>query len=693
MRYPVVLQHDATDCGPAALATVAAFHKKRCSLAAIREAAHTDRQGTSIAGIIAAAERVGFDARGVRASFEALPQAALPAIAHWREGARNHFVVLFKVRGRRITIGDPAQGLRRLDVVAFRECWTGVLVLLSPAPRLKEHLNQPRSFVRLCRFLLPHRRLFLDALLAAVLMTLLSLSTSFFIQALVDFVFVLGRKPALNWLSLGMLAVLFARTVFQGLRTYLLAHLSLRIDADTVLGFHRHLLELPLAFFLRRKTGEILSRINDAVKIRVAISAATLSIIVDALLVLTTAAVMLWLDWRLASAGLALCPLIAFIVWLINKPMKRYQRLAMEKASELEAQIVETVGAIQSIKACRAEARMQLCTEARFDEVLDASFRSQMLALGAGLTSSFAIGLSGLALLWFGGRQVLMGALSVGQLMSFYSLLGAILAPVERLSNSNQTILDAVVAADRLGEILDLDTETGGQRPNAVDRRVDGHIVFDDVTCRYGVRSPVIEGFSLSIHAGECLGIDGKSGSGKTTLVNLLARFIEPTAGRVTLDGIDIQDYALGCLRREIVYVPQDIVLLNGSIADNIRMGNPAATAAEVRKAGRLARVDEFAQRLSFGYDTLVGERGLSLSGGERQRVALARAILLDPAVLVLDEPTSHLDAPSERAVQDLIDSRSGRRTTIVISHRPLRLDRVIHLEDHKFLSSAAVRA
>ena len=196
-----------------------------------------------------------------------------------------------------------------------------------------------------------------------------------------------------------------------------------------------------------------------------------------------------------------------------------------------------------------------------------------------------------------------------------------------------------------------------------------------------------------SIRAGECVGILGQSGAGKTTLVNLLARFTEPTAGRITIDGIDIQDYALPCLRREIVYVQQDVVLLAGSIANNIRLGKPNATAAEVRLAGSRARLDDFAEKLDCGYDTIVGERGLSLSGGERQRVAIARAVLLNPAILVLDEPANHLDAQSERSVQELIDSRKNRRTTIGISHRQLRFDRVIDLEQFKLVTSAAVHA
>jgi ATP-binding cassette subfamily B protein len=660
---------------------VAAFYKKRCSLARLREAAGADRHGTTVAGLAAAAQDIGFSARAVRATIDALPNAPMPAIAHWREDGRNHFVVIFKAGSKRVVIGDPARGLRRMKIAAFRECWTGVLVFLLPTSRLKCLVNRPNSFFRLCGFLLPHRRLFLDALLAAVLMTLLNLSTSFFIQSLVDFVFVLGRKPALNWLTLGMLAMLLARTVFQGLRTYLLAHLSLRIDAETVLGFHRHLIGLPPAFFIKRKTGEILSRVNDAVKIRIAISGATLSVIVDVLLVVTTAAVMTYIDAYLAAATLALLPFLAVVVWLINKPMKKCQLTAMERAAEVEAQIAETAGAIHAIKACRAESQFHSRMESRFDAVLEASHRTQMLAMTASLISSLAVGLSGISLLWFGGRQVLAGALSVGQLMGFYGLLGAILVPVERLANVNQAIMDAVVAADRLGEVFELDTEASRQRANAVDRSLDG------------ARKAVVEEFSASICVGECVGIVGESGAGKTTLVHLLARFTEPVAGRIAIDGIDVQDYALECLRREIAYVQQDVVLIAASIADNIRLGKPAATAAEVRNAGCRARVDSFTEKLTDGYDTIVGERGLSLSGGERQRVALARAILLDPAILILDEPTNHLDAQSERAVQELIDSRRGRRTTIVISHRPLSLDRVIHIDEHKLVAPAAVHA
>ncbi|PYR97554.1 MAG: hypothetical protein DMG15_12860 [Acidobacteria bacterium] len=691
MRYPVIHQHDASDCGPAVLAMLAAYYKKRVSIARIREAAGTDRRGTNLAGLSSAAEHLGFQVRPVRASCGAVDQIPLPAIAHWREGNRNHFVVIYKISPKRVTIADPASGLRNLTPEEFHQNWTGVLLLLTPTPRLGGLVRSKSPLDRLFCLLLPHYRLFLGALTAAVLMTILGLTFSFFIQALVDSVFVLRRTPALNWLGLGMLVVTLARAGFLELRSYLLAHLSQRIDAETVLDYHRHLLGLPLTFFYSRRTGEILSRLNDAIKIRVAVSATTLSVIVDSFLVLTTTAVMTWLDWKLTLRSLELIPALAGAVWLLNKPMKRYQRTAMERAAEVEAQMVETIGSIQTIKAFRAESRIQLRTEARFTEMLAASFRSQQFALHSATLSSLMVGLSTLSLLWFGGHAVLAGALTVGQLMAFYTMLGTILVPIERLANTNQSIQDALIAASRLGEILELDREIHRQGANALDCPLKGSIEFQSVTFRYGSRLPVFENFSLRIPAGECIAIMGESGCGKTTLVNLLARFLEPASGRIVIDGVDIRDYTFECLRREIVFVPQEIVLLNGTIADNIRLGRPSATSAEIRAAAQLARVNEFADRLPYSYDTLVGERGLALSGGERQRIAIARAILLNPSMLVLDEPISHLDSQSELAVQALIDQRRGFRTTIVISHRPLNVPRLIDLDEkHLFAAAAA---
>ena len=681
MGYPIIRQHDVTDCGPAALAMVASYYGKRLSVARLRESAGTDLHGTNLAGLCNAADQAGFRACAVRATIEAIQQVALPAIGHWLENGRNHFVVLYHASAKRIIIGDPAVGLRKLPMLEFQKNWTGILLLLTPLPRLREVIQARGSFSQLYALVSPHRRLFCDALVAAVLMTFLGLTSSFFIQALVDFVFVLGRAPALNWLGLGMLLVTIARIAFLALRSHLLAQLGLKIDAQTILGYHRHLLALPLSFFYSRRTGEIVSRLNDAIKIRIAVSATTLSIIVDSVLLLTTATVMAYVNWSLTLKCMLFVPALAAVIWLLNKPMKRHQRIAMEKGAEVEATMVETIGSIYTIKAFRAESRLQLLAEGRFTEMLEAAFRSQKLSVHSATLSSLMAALSTLSLLWFGGRQVLAGVLTVGELMALHTMLGTILGPVERLANANQSIQDAIIAAERLGEVLELDQELKLQRASAIDHKIEGFITFEDVTFRYGAQRPVLENFSLSIDQGDSIGIVGKSGRGKTTLVHLLLRFIEPASGRIRIDGIDIKDYTYECLRREIAVVPQDVVLFNGTIADNIRFGRPTATPAEIRAAAKAAYADDFVDRLALGYDTIVGERGLTLSGGERQRIAIARAVLANPSILVLDEPTSQLDVQSEHAVQSLIDQRRGVRTTIVISHRPLLVSRTIHLD------------
>jgi ATP-binding cassette subfamily B protein len=676
MRFPIVRQHDANDCGPACLAMVAAFYRRRQSIAELREASATDRQGTSLAGLVRAAEAIGFRTRAVRARPEAFGELKLPVIAHWSEGGRNHFVVVYRHRARRVTIGDPAVGARRLTREVFERHWTGTLLLLDPTPDLKTLGQSP--FHTLWTLLSVHRKLFLDALAAAVTMTLLALATAFFIQVLVDFVVPSKRTATLNWLGLGMLLVLLTRAVLMALRGYLLAHLGQRIDAEVILAYHHHVLGLPLGFFAARRTGEIASRLHDAVRIRVAVGATGLSVVVDSATVVLTSAVMFWLDWQLALLSVATMPVLLLALAALTPGMRSAQQTAMERSAHFEAHTVEAIESIETLRATRAEARARLRGEVRLTEVLEAAFRSDIYSLWGSTFAALLAGGSALLLLWAGGHAVLEDRVSIGQLMALYTLFGTIVGPVERLAGANQVIQDALVASARVGDVLVLPSEQDGRGVSS-DRTIEGRVEFSGVRFRYGQRRPVFENLTLEIPKGECCRISGASGSGKSTLARLLVRFYEPEGGRILIDGVDLQAYSLESLRRQVAYVSQESRLLSVSILDNLRLGRPDATFDQIRGAALEARADAFIQASPNGYASVVGERGVSLSGGERQRLVLARAILTDPAILILDEPTNHLDESSVDAVRHIIEKRRREgRTTILISHDDLPADRTV---------------
>lgn len=682
VRYPIVFQHDANDCGPACLAMVSAWYGHRQSLADLRERAGTNRQGTTLAGLVRAAAEIGFRTRAVRAHPAALPTLKLPVIAHWVEDGRSHFVVVYRYGKRSVTVGDPALGRRRLSPEAFEVCWTRALLQVEPTPDLQSLASRPLG--GLWPLIRPHRRLFLQAVAAALLATVLGLTLAFFIRVLVDLVIPAGRITMLSWLGAGMALILVFRAGLAGLRGYLLAQLSQRIDADVILGYHHHVLALPLAFFSARRTGEIVSRLQDAVRIRAALGATGLSIVVDSVTLMVTTSVMLGLDWKLTVASLSLAPLLAGGIALLTPGLRRAQERAMERSAHFQAHAIEVVDAIETLRTACAEDRMRTRGEARLNEVLEARYRSETYGLWASGLANVLAGASGLTLLWVGGHSVLAGSMTMGQLMALHAMLGMVLGPVERLATANHVVQDALAAGTRVGEILSLPPEqdrsfTPGSSRH--DGRIQGHVEIHNLRFGFGHGPTLFDGLTLEFHAGECCRIAGVSGSGKSTLMRLVVRLYEPQAGRIRIDGADVRDYRLRDLRRHVVLLSQESRVLSASIGDNIRLGKVDATPCEIRDAARQAGAHDFVEDTPHGYDTLVGERGVSLSGGERQRLVLARAILGDPSILILDEPTNHLDACSVEAVRRLIEARRDRKqTTLLISHDALPADRTVSI-------------
>jgi HlyB family type I secretion system ABC transporter len=692
-RYPAVRQNDGSDCGAAALATVALYHRRRVGLEQMRDLAGTDRIGTNLLGLAQAAERLGFSAKAVRGPYEAIAKVPLPAVAHVKtDEGLGHFVVLYRAGKRKVVVADPARGVRKLNRDEFEASWTGCLLLLTPnpmpnpMPATAQESSAPASpWRRFVGLVLCHRSVLAEALCCALLMTLLGISTSYFVQHLVDSVLVRGETRLLNALGIGMLLVVVFRTLFGLIRQYLLAHVARKVDLTLIAGYTRHVLALPMRFFEMRRVGEILARVNDAAKVREAISGATLTLVVDGVLV-SLSLVVLWLyDAPLAAVATLFVPLLVGSVLVHHPAVKRRSHEAMENAAGLSAHLVEDISSVETVKAFGLERSRAEEGESRLVRFVQNIFSLQSLGMSMSSLGTLVTGAAGIVILWFGGHRVIDGALTIGQLMFFYTLLGYLLGPLERLASVNLQLQDALVAVDRLYQVMDIEAEASDAKARAKFNGIQQSIELRGVSFKYGCRANVLDNLSIRIPAGQTVAIVGESGCGKSTLLKLLMRFHDPTEGQILIDGVDARDLDLQSLRAGIGLVSQDPFIFNGTIQENITLAHPAATMREVIAAARAAGLEEFITQLPERYETVIGERGANLSGGQRQRLAIARALLRNPDLLIFDEATSHLDTATERAIQHSLKSALANKTVILVAHRlsTIRQADAIYVMDH----------
>lgn len=672
-RIPRVRQHDETDCGAACLDSVARYYGRRVPIARIRQIAGTDRGGTSLRGLIEAAEHIGLGATGVRAPMEALPAIPLPAIAHIRmDSGRLHYLVLWRVVGSTVTVMDPADGeLRRESVAEFCRTWTGVVLLL--APRDVVATGEARTLppvLRLWRIASPHWRTMLQAAAGALAYTALGLAIAVFVQKIVDFVLPGGGRDLLDLMAVTMLVLVVVQVYLRAARDLLVLRTGQRIDGALLMGYYEHLLRLPQRFFDTMRVGEIVSRLNDAVKIRVFINEVSLELLVNALVVVSSLALMLVYSPPLTALMCTAVPLYLLIYWATNRAHRRDQRQVMEAAAEMEAHVVESVGAATLLRRLQLEEHSGREAEARLVGLLGPIYSVGRTSLASGAAAECVSRLATVGLLWFGAVLVLRQQMSAGELMSFYALNGHLTTPVLGLIAASRQVQDALVAADRLFEILDLEQDLD---PGSVEFPLTGidSIRFRDVHFRYGSRPPVFKGLDLTITMGALTAIVGESGSGKSTLAALAQRLYLPHQGRILFGRVEIRHIRRASLLQAVAVVPQEASLLSGTLLENLV---PGVAAPDLdRLAGILDSIglSETIESLPAGLATPVGERGLALSGGQRQRAAIARALYRRPRILILDEATSGLDSQSEmRVLTALRDLQRRGTTVIVITHR-----------------------
>ena len=675
-----IKQHDITDCGAACLASIAAHYGLLMPIARIRQIASTDRRGTNVLGVTTAAEKLGFSAKGVKAlnqdgtkKIAPLQKIPLPAIAHVLiDGRLSHYVVIYKVTDKWLRIMDPAVGkVEKWNFEKFEQTWTGILILMLPDDSVFQKGSEKVSIMNRFLYLLkPHKAVIIQAIFGAVIYTILGLATSVFVQKIIDYVLPDNNANLLNLMGVVMVCILILSLIINYCKSIFIFKTGQKIDARLILGYYKHLIKLPQSIIDNMRTGEIISRIGDAMKIRSFINETLVSLIVSVFTILFAFGLMFTYYWKLALIILIIIPLYAFIYYLYNRVNKKTQRKIMENAADLESHLVESLNAVGTIKRFGMETFANTKTDTRFITLLDSIYRSGVNALISTSATGFIAQAFTIILLWAGSYFVFDKEITPGELLSFYALIGYFIGPIGSLIGMNLAIQDAKIAADRLFEIMDLKQEDTEQKIDLERSRI-GDIVFENVRFAYGTRTEVFEDFNLTISKGEITAIVGESGSGKSTLAALLQNIYPITGGSIKLGDINIKHIESDSLRQLISVVPQKIELFEGSIIDNIALGDYEPDMQKILNICSAIGITGFIDKLPAGFGTNIGENGVKLSGGQRQRLAIARALYRDPDILIVDEATSALDSESESHIKHVIQElRKQRKTVLIIAHR-----------------------
>ncbi|MFI5311266.1 MAG: cyclic nucleotide-binding domain-containing protein [Gemmatimonadales bacterium] len=669
-RVPFVAQIDEMDCGAACLGMICRYFGRNVSLTRIRELAHTSVDGTSLRALVTAGEQLNLAARSVRTSMEQVPEMPLPAIVHW---AGNHWVVLEHLDDRAAWIVDPGVGRRKVSRADFATKWSGFAALFDYTPAFEREPEAQRDWAWLVTHLRPHTGLLLRALGLAGLVAALQLALPVFSQVIVDRVLVESDASLLTVVVIGMFTVLAMSLGASMVQRYLLSWVAVRFDAASLDFLTRALLALPMKYFAARRTGDILRRLGGMAQIRdflVQHAVAGLSAFVQ-----LAVAVLLMFVYSplLAVVALSMTPGYVFLLWYSRTRLRPMFDSLEEASGHYQSYQIDAVKGIETVKAMGAEGALRELMLNEFLAVSQKRFRANFTMLAYdGVTQVMGYVTTALVL-WVGAARVMAGELTIGGFVAFTALVTLATGPIQQLLSMWDSMQWLGVLLNRLQDVLEPEPEQGRDRSalRAV-RTLEGHITLQDVGFRYGGSEspPILEGLTIDIRAGTRVAIVGRSGSGKTTLVKLLAGLLEPTGGRILLDGQDLEALDLRMVRRQIGFVLQQNHVFNDTIARNIAFGEPEPDLDAVIWAARAAAAHEFIERLPFGYDTKIGESGLALSGGQLQRIAIARALYRRPPILLFDEATSALDTESERAVKENLDRLLEGRTSLVIAHR-----------------------
>ena len=665
-----IAQIDEMDCGAASLGMICRHFGRNVSLARIRQLCHTATDGTSLKALCRAASELGLAARAIKVSLRNLPMMPVPAIVHW-EG--NHWIVLYDVDEQFVRVADPALGLKKIPRREFEAKWTGYAALFDYTVAFEQAPESRPALAWILPFLAKFKVVLLQVLGLAIAVSFLSLLFPVFTQMVVDRVIVENDIGLLKTILLGM----FAAVIFVQLSTlaqeYLLAFAAVRLDAAVLDFLSRKLLSLPMTYFTSRRTGDIQRRLDGARQVRQFAVQQGIGALLAMIYLFGAIALMALYSPVLMLAFLITTPLYAGLMIFSVKVLRPLFAGVEESQGKYSSHQIDAIKGIEAVKAASAESAFRDAMLNEFLSVSKKMFKASFIVMSYDSMLQ-TIGLFSTAIfLWVGATQVIHGHLSVGGFVAFSSLTAMAYGGIMRTLGVWDSMQFASVLLNRLNDIFEQEPEQGHDRSRLIPvHSLEGRIELRGVSFKYGgPEAPdILKNITLDLAPGRMVALVGRSGCGKTTLIKLIAGLLEPTEGSIFFDHIDLKALNYRDVRRHIGMVLQENHMFNETIARNISFGDPEPDLDRVLAAAQAAAAHDFIMRLPLGYETKIGESGLSLSGGQKQRIAIARSIYNNPPVLIFDEATSALDTESERAIQENLGRLMSGRTTIVIAHR-----------------------
>ena len=672
-KYPFTQQHEEKDCGAACLSMICECYGLKLPYAYFREWIKIDRQGANIYGLVTGAEKAGFVSDALEGTQEELLDGIEKGEIHFPFVARivdehlfEHFIVIYAMNKGKLVVGNPAKNKpSSISIPQFMQQWQGEIITFYPSDRFQKKNGRKGTFKKFFTYILSQKKLLFFVLLISVIISGINVSGA----VIFEFILTDSIFSNLNKVCLTILLMYLLRCLLEILRGYLLAVMTKKMDIPITMQCYNHMVELPMEFHEVRKTGELMSRFYDISKIRDAVSSATLTIILDTIMAVACGVLLCYMNVTLFLITVVIMVFYTVILLLFRHPMRSVNYNLMEQEAQVTAYLKESIDGISMVKAYQYEKGVQGKLKNLYYQLADSGVKGSLLYQMQDSLVSLAASAGIVVLLWIGTCLCIEGVLQIADLFVFYYLLQYFLSPVSNLINLQPELQTAMVAAERLSDILDTEKEQQDSEKEEINSLF-CDIRMENIDFRYGNRNLVLQDVNMEFQKGKKIAIVGESGCGKTTLAKILLAFYRPENGRILVDGKNLCEYSIASIRKHMAYISQDIFLFSDTIYNNLRVGNEGITDDDIRGMCERLGVNEFIEQLPMGYHTMLEENGSNLSGGQKQCLAIVRALLKKPDVLIMDEATSNLDTVTEHRIKKILEDFSDDITWIMIAHR-----------------------